>query len=205
MGTLHLPPHRSDSWIEVQVHNDRFSALRGYTEADRWFSEFLKEPCQLVFLPDEVHRPCDPRWAPGHRVSLADGYPLHLITEESLQDVNRALSRETAMLRYRPNLVVAGGLPWEEDEWRVLEIGGVTVRLVKPCPRCGVITVDQGTGVREQEPLRTLKAFREWEGKVYFGQNAVFSGEGRFRVGDDVRILERGARRPPLPSGVPSA
>jgi uncharacterized protein YcbX len=198
MDPFDLMPAPSDVWVEVQVHGDRFSALAGYDEANRWFSDFLGERCQVVFIPDEVRRPVDPEFASGHRVSLADGYPLHLTTEESLREVNQALSRETTMLSYRPNLVLAGGVPWEEDEWRVLEIGGVRVRPVKPCARCAVITVNQGTGVRDQESLRSLRGFREWEGKVYFGQNAVFQGTGRFRVGENVHILERGSRRPPL-------
>jgi uncharacterized protein YcbX len=197
-STLELGPGPSDVWMEVQVHKDRVPALAGYDEADRWFSDFLGVPCHLVFIPDEVRRPVDPEWAPGHRVGFADGYPLHLATQESLQDMNRRLSRETSMLRYRPNLVVAGGLPWDEDEWRVLEIGQVKVHLVKPCARCTVITVDQGTGAQGQEPLWSLRAFREWNGKVFFGQNAVFEEAGRFRVGDVVRILEKGDRRPPL-------
>ncbi len=154
MDPFDLIPAPSDVWTEVQVHKDRFSALAGYDEANRWFSDFLRAPCQLVFIPDEVRRPVDPEWAPGHRVSLADGYPLHLTTEESLREVNRQLSRKTTMLSYRPNLVLAGGKPWEEDEWRVLEIGGVRVLLVKPCARCTVITVDPGTGIRGREPLR---------------------------------------------------
>ena len=199
MGPFDLRPTYSDLWLEVRVHDDRFLALAGFEEGDRWSSDFLGEPCRLIFIPQEVRRGVDPRWAGGHRVSLADGYPLHLATEESLRDVSRRLPHGTTMLRFRPNLVLAGGSPWEEDEWRVLELGGIKVHLVKPCARCSVITVDQGTGVRGQEPLRTMKAFREWEGKVYFGQNAVFEGAGRFRVGDDVHILERGERRPPLP------
>jgi uncharacterized protein YcbX len=199
MSPFHLFPTPSDMWLEVQVHEDRFTALAGYEEGDRWFSDFLGEPCRLIFIPHEVRRGVDPQWADGHRVSLADGYPLHLATEESLRDVSRRIPQAMTMLRFRPNLVLAGGLPWEEDEWRVLEVGGITVHLVKPCARCSVVTVDQETGVRGQEPLRTLKGFREWEGKVYFGQNAVFEGAGRFRVGDDVHILERGGRRPLLP------
>jgi uncharacterized protein YcbX len=104
------------------------------------------------------------------------------------------------MLNYRPNLVVAGGDPWEEDEWRTLRVGGATLHLVKPCARCAVTTVDQGSASRGREPLRTLKAFREWEGKLYFGQNAVIEEIGRFRIGDDVHILGKGDRRPPLPA-----
>jgi uncharacterized protein YcbX len=198
MGSFQLGPPPAEEWMEVQVHKDRFQAMAGFPDGDRWFSEFLRESCRLVFLPDEVLRPVDPAWAPGHRVSFADGYPIHLTTEESLEAMNGWLPDRTNMLRYRPNLVVAGGVPWEEDEWRVIEIGDITLQLVKPCARCAVVTVDQGTGTRGQEPLRRLRAFREWEGKVYFGQNAVFQGSGRFRVGDDVRILEKGSRRPPL-------
>ena len=104
------------------------------------------------------------------------------------------------MLAFRPNLVVVGGSPWEEDEWRVLEVGGARIQLVKPCARCSVTTVDQGTGLRGKEPLRTLKASRAWNGKAYFGQNAVIDSPGRFRVGDDVHILGKGPRRPPLPA-----
>jgi uncharacterized protein YcbX len=37
-----------------------------------------------------------------------------------------------------------------------------------------------------------------YDGKVYFGQNAVFSETGGLRVGDEVRIEERGEARPPL-------
>ena len=198
MEAFELTPTPSQTWTEVRLHKDRFSVLVGYSGADRWFTRFLGDSCRLVFIPEEVRRPTDPEWAPGHRVGLADGYPLHLTTEESLRDMNRRLSRDTSMLRYRPNLVVAGGEPWEEDVWRVLEIGGIKVRLVKPCARCAVTTVDPGSAVRGREPLRSMKAFREWEGKVYFGQNAVYEGSGGFRVGDDVRILETGSRRPPV-------
>jgi uncharacterized protein YcbX len=199
-GSLDLGPIRPHRPMEVQVHGDRFTAASGNDEADRWFTDFLGEACRLVYMPDETFRPVDPDWAPGHRVGLADGYPLHLTTEESLLDLNGRLSRSTSMLAYRPNLVVAGGGPWEEDEWRALRIGGATFLLVKPCARCSVTTVDQGTGSRGREPLRALRAFRQWEGKLFFGQNAVIQEGGRFRVGDAVHILEAGHRRPPLPS-----
>ena len=160
MGPFHLAVEPSNTWMEVQLHKDRFQALAGYDEADGWFSEFLGEPCRLVFIPDDVRRPVDPEWAPGHRVGLADGYPLHLTTEESLLEMNDRLSRDTDMLRYRPNLVVTGGNPWDEDRWRVLETGDITLHLVKPCARCTVITVDQGTGDKGLEPLRSLKGFQ---------------------------------------------
>lgn len=198
-GSTALTPSDEGEWLRVRVHKDRFDALVGFDEGDRWFSDFLGEPCRLVFLPEEIVRPVDPAWAPGHRVGLADGYPLHLTTEESLAALNRRLRRPTTMLHYRPNLVVSGGAAWEEDEWRVVEVGGTRVEVVKPCARCTVVTVDPESGSQGKEPLQAMKDFREWKGKVYFGQNAVVVGPGRFRVGSSVRILERGTRRPPLP------
>lgn len=199
MDPFLLHPTASQEWSQVRLHQDTVSVLSGYQEADRWFSTFLGEACRLVFIPREVHRPVDPEWAPGFRVGLSDGYPLHLTTEESLREMNRTFNHETSMLRYRPNLVLAGGRPWEEDEWRTLHLGGVRLRVVKPCARCAVTTVDPATGTRGQEPLRGMRGFRMWRGKVYFGQNAVADRTGRLRVGDSVHIVERGSRRPPLP------
>jgi len=192
----------SDPLLEVQLHKDR---LRGRVlgEAGKWFSDYLGEECRLVFIPPEIHRVVDPEFAPGHRTSFSDGYPLLVTTEASLDALNQQLPRSLSLLRFRPNLVIRGGDPWEEDSWRVIEIGSARIDLVKPCARCSVTTVDQGTGTRGKEPLRTLARIREWEGKTYFGQNAVFSRKGSFRVGDGVRILERGKARPPLSSNTP--
>jgi uncharacterized protein YcbX len=192
-----LPAGRD--WLEVKVHSDRFSSLCGDDAADRWFSEFLGEPCRLVYMPEALFRPVDVEFAPGHRVSFADGYPLHLTTQSSMKDLNGRLPSPVDPLRFRPNLVVAGAGAWDEDRWRRLQVGMVVLELVKPCARCAVTTVDPGGGTRGGEPLQTLKGFREWESKVYFGQNVVFRGQGKIRQGDPVRVLSTGERRPPLP------
>lgn len=184
----------------VRVQQDRVEAV-AVDSATEWVSTFLQEDCRLVFSPDHFERRVDPAFAPGHKTSFSDGYPLLLATEESLSDLNQRLPSPSSMLRFRPNLVVKGGEPWEEDRWRVLEIGGIRLELVKPCARCSVTTVDPGTGAKGKEPLKTLSGFRGWEGKAYFGQNAIHSGTGSFRVGQTVRIVEEGGSRPPLSPG----
>lgn len=77
--------------------------------------------------------------------------------------------------------------------------GGARFSLVKPCARCSVTTVEQETGIRGEEPLKTLARVRGWEGKTWFGRNGVFLEAGSFRVGSAVRILEEGEARPPIP------
>ena len=49
------------------------------------------------------------------------------------------------MSRFRPNVVVAGVRPYEEDSWAALTIGDVTFDNAKPCSRCVVTTIDQTT------------------------------------------------------------
>ncbi len=158
-------------------------------EAALWFTEFLGVPCSLVHMGDNVVRPANPLFAPETtRVSFADGYPILLISEESLADLNSRLSRPIPMNRFRPNLVVAGADAYAEDGWKQIEIGGMALRVVKPCFRCAITTTDQLTAERGREPLRTLATYRRVNGEVMFGQNVVHETAGQLRVGDTVSI-----------------
>ncbi len=129
---------------------------------------------------------------PEDRVSFADGYPVLLIGAASLDDLNGRLATKLPMNRFRPNVVIEGSSPYAEDGWRRIRIGEVAFRVVKPCARCVVTTVDQATGTRgdeRTEPLRTLATYRKSELGVLFGQNLVPDGTGTIRVGDAVEVL----------------
>jgi uncharacterized protein YcbX len=169
-----------DDLVESQIVDD-----------DSWFSEFLEVSCKLVYLPDESVRPVDPAYAePGDRVGLADGFPFLLISEASLADLNARLEQPLPMNRFRPNLVVGGCEPFAEDGWRRVCIGRLTFRVVKPCARCTITTVDQESATKGKEPLRTLVRFRRAGNKVLFGQNLIHDQTGTLRVGDPVEILQ---------------
>lgn len=92
------------------------------------------------------------------------------------------------MERFRPNIVVSGCETHAEDDWRRLRIGEVEFRVAKPCARCVVVTIDQSTGERGNEPLRTLSTYRVVDGQVLFGQNLIHLGRGVVRVGDPVVV-----------------
>jgi uncharacterized protein YcbX len=94
--------------------------------------------------------------------------------------------------RFRPNIVIAGGTPYQEDGWKEISIGDARLSVVKPCARCVIITTDQTTGERSTEPLRTLAKYRRRAGaehKVDFGMNAMAKSGDVVRVGDLVRLL----------------
>ena len=171
------------------------AADAGDSAAD-WLTQVLGQPCRLVHMHDTAARPINPAYAsPRETVSFADGYPVLLTSLGSLDDLNGRLARPVPIGRFRANIVVGGAPSWAEDCWRLLRIGGATFRVVKPCDRCTVTTIDQQTGLRPDrtEPLRTLGRFRHDEHGIMFGQNLIPATLGRIAVGDAVEVLETGA------------
>ncbi len=184
--------HAAAARIEVEVWGDRCAALAPDPRADAWLSEFLEQPCRLVRMPATTRRAVDPAYAaPGDQVGFADGFPLLLISQASLDDLNGRLAEPVPMVRFRPNLVVEGTAPYEEDGWRRLRIGGCTFRVAKPCSRCVIPTIDPATAMRSPEPLRTLMSYRRRDNKVYFGQNLLHDEPGVLEQGMAVEVLER--------------
>ena len=160
-----------------------------------WFSQFLGHPCHLTRMAQDWVRPVSPNFARRERdrVSLADGYPYLIISEESLADLNSRLDEPLPMNRFRPNIVIAGsGIPYGEDRLDRIRLGEVELDIVKPCARCAITTTDQQTTLRGKEPLKTLATYRrdETTGSVMFGQNVLPATTGLLRVGDRLEVLE---------------
>lgn len=192
MTTLDLPLRTSGPSCYATVWNDRCAAIDQGAAVAEWLSDYLGTTARLVRLSDTFQRAVDPRYerSPDDETSFADGYPFLLISQGSLDDLNGRLATPVPMNRFRPNLVVAGCVPFAEDGWRQLQIGAVTFYPVKPCARCPIPTIDQATGVMGKEPLKTLATFRRTaEGKVIFGQNLLSTGTGVIRVGDPVNVV----------------
>ncbi|WP_227369761.1 MOSC domain-containing protein [Halomonas sp. M20] len=173
----------------TQVWNDSFRALTTTLEADCWCEQALGEPARFLWLGER-----SPRYsqAIGKRLSFADGFPLMLIGEASLEDLNQRASGAHVMAQFRPNLVMSGGLPFAEDKWHLLRIGETELAVRKPCTRCAMITVDPDTGtfIDKREPLRTLADYRRGlTGQVEFGQNLVVLTGGELEVGMPIEVL----------------
>jgi uncharacterized protein YcbX len=187
-----LTLHPGDgSRTRVRIWRDHVQVADQGAAAADWLSTFLEYPCRLVRLPEDVVRPVDPEFATraDDQVGLADGFPVLLISEESLADLNRRLAAPLPMNRFRPNVVVSGaGVPFAEDTWREIQIGEVRFSLVKACARCITTTTDQRTAERGVEPLATLASYRRVPRGVLFGQNLVHAGPGRIAVGDPLEV-----------------
>lgn len=184
----------------VRIWSDDVEARDCGEDAAAFVSAHLGTEARLLYMPASTRRQIDPAYArPGGRVSFADAFPLLLISQTSLDELNRRLAAPLPMLRFRPNVVVAGAQrPHAEDAWRSVRLGTIVCDVVKPCPRCAVTTVDPATAETGREPLRTLAGYRRFDGQVWFGQNLVHRGLGMLAVGDAVQILDTGALRPPI-------
>jgi hypothetical protein len=175
--------------IEVTVWEHTGPALDCGDEVAELLSAHLERPCRMVRTPADHRRPTE--FGAG-QVGFADGYPLLITAESSLADLNTRLPVPLPMNRFRPNIVIAGCPPFDEDQWLQIQVGAVTIDVVKPCARCAITRVDQATGLRgDGEPLRTLGTFRKAKGGVMFGQNGIHRTTGTLHVGDPVRVAVR--------------
>jgi hypothetical protein len=178
--------------VEIEVWRHRGPALDCGDAAAALLSTHLGVACRLVRLAPDHARRVNPAFFPGEaHTTFTDGYPLLLLSEASLADLNRRLPSPLPVDRFRPNLVVRGSVPYAEDAWRRIRVGEVEIAVVKPCDRCVVTTTDQATGARDgSEPLRTLATYRRTGAGVLFGQNAVPLGTGTLALGMPVEVLE---------------
>jgi uncharacterized protein YcbX len=190
MEPLSLQTGSDGARRDVTVWDDRCVAVdEGDTAAD-WFTTFLGESARLVRMPDDEVRRVDPTYAsPQDQVGFADGFSFLLTSRASLEELNRRLEIPLPMNRFRPNIVIDGGEPFEEDRWRTISIDGISFTVAKPCARCAITTTDQNTAERSKEPLRTLATFRKADAGVMFGQNLIHNGTGVLRVGSEVQLL----------------
>lgn len=192
MDALRLDLRRAGEVRPVTIWDSETEAIDQGQVASAWLSGLLGRDVRLVRLTDDAVIPVTSHYAvtPDDEVSFADGFPVLIVSQESLDDLNARMETPVPMSRFRPNLVVSGFGPFAEDNWKRIRIGKIELAVVKPCARCLVTTHDQTTGERMgKEPLRTLATFRKVGSHVMFAMNAIPLTLGEICVGDEVEVL----------------
>ena len=194
MQPLEVPANLQSNPVEVTCWRDRCSAFDAGVEAERWLERYLGSPHRLVRFDPAHRRVASMDWTRGVEAlnQFSDGFPFLVISQASLDDLNSRLASPVPMDRFRPNFVVEGSEAFAEDGWKKIAIGETVFHVVKPCARCVIPTIDQTTGVSTgKEPTKTLATYRNFGGKVHFGQNLIAEkAGGRIKPGDEVKILE---------------
>ena len=135
---LHVSICEMKASAAVTLINENCSGVdQGEAVAD-WLFASLGTRARLLHLRNENN---DADFA------RPDMSPILVISEESLADLNSRLSQPVSMNRFRPNIVVRGVQPYEEDSWERVLIGDVLYEASKePCGRCSMINIDQEKG-----------------------------------------------------------
>lgn len=176
---------------KVQVWKDSCNAYDAGDEVASWLSDFLDMECRLVYFPDNEVRIVDQKFAdPGDQTAFSDGFPILLVSQASLDDLNARMSEDIPMSRFRPNIVICGCEAFAEDNCKHLKVGDISLRIVKPCSRCMVPGIDIDSAVQGKEPTKTLSSYRKKNNKIYFGQNVIAEGEGEITVGMKLELVE---------------
>lgn len=185
MLALHLSIDTVEEPVKVRVWGEEVAAYDMGNVAAQWFTDFLGRKLRLVRFDPEHKRLSNAEWTGGAEAlnQFSDGYPLLVIGDGSLAQLNEKLAKAghgaVGIERFRPNIVLSGLQPHDEDRVDVLRIAAdeeVQLRPVKPCPRCPIPNIDPATAECDPAVLDTLQAYRADErvnGGITFGMNAI--------------------------------
>ena len=202
MLALHVAIDAVEAPITVTVWRDTVPAWDMGPVAAQWFSDFLGQPCRLVRFDPEQRRLSSMDWTGGVEApnQFADGFPVLIASEASVQELNRRLQAgghaTVGIERFRPNVVLAGVEPYDEDRVDLVRVEGgaegeLHLQPVKPCARCPIPDIDPATAASSPEVGDTLRTYRQdkrVDGAITFGMNAIVrQGAGQMlRVGQRV-------------------
>ncbi len=123
--------------------------------------------------------------------SYVDGYPVHLVTSNSLSTFARRSGRDAAVARFRPNVLIDAESDDEEPElgWvgRVLRVGEVLLAVRGPTMRCSMPARPQPLAGIDDDRDLTRALVRHM--RRLLGVNAIVLEPGTVRVGDTVEVL----------------
>lgn len=189
LATVNIWDDQTSAWQVDNAVNQTLSA---------WFGQAIK---LVYFAPQDSHRVVDIDYAgEGFQTAFSDGFPILVITQASLDALSAKWGDTIDVRRFRPNIVIGGDIePFAEDHWKEIQIGDLTLDLIKPCSRCVIPSLDPDTLQSTENFARFLATERRKDnGKVYFGQNAVVTQAqfkdlqqalGQLTVGQSVEMI----------------
>jgi uncharacterized protein YcbX len=195
---ISIPLSRQGPLRSVTVWRDQVEAFDEGHDVAAWLYAVLGRQCRLVRFDPAYRRLSERAWTGDIEAEnrFSDGFPILAVNAASLTDLNSRLASPLPMNRFRPNIVLDGLQPYDEDRIDELHGDGVRLKLVKACTRCRITLTDQDTGeVDGEEPLRTLRSYR-YDALLHgvcFGQNViVVEGAGAtLRRGQSLEIRRR--------------
>lgn len=191
MPDLELTIPQEAPRTHVEIWGSKLEGKAMSETANAWLSRYLEGNFRLCFYDEHSQRQVKRR--PEYPVSFADSSPILVVSQQSLDALNRFSGRDDEIEQFRPNLVIDADQPFAEESWQQIRIGDVVLESVKSCSRCSVVTADLETGKPDAagEPLKSLGQLhrRHPDQKIIFGQYFVVTQTGNLQVGLPVEVL----------------
>eukprot|EP00111_Clytia_hemisphaerica_P007756 TCONS_00022532-protein len=210
---LKMTKKDGDHVADVTVWSITAEGVHVSQEADDWFAQVLNlEGCKLYCFPTdgpprrtrdkgqyEVFENYDNT---PNTMMYTDGSPVLILSQPSLVDLNDKYTEEDlSMDRFRPNIVLEGCKPYEEDTWGRIQIGDdVIMEGVYPSERCVAINVVPDKGAMSDKSIlkylnenRSGPDFTPHAHKLkggLFGFNYGVRKTGFIKIGDPVYKLK---------------
>lgn len=194
--------------MQCRVHDGKVEGVYCGDPVSKWASDALGiDSLCVVFYSHNLKKrycakelqPWETRVATTDWSAFADWCPYLFLTVSSLEELNKHLTRPVTMNSFRPNIIIDGTDPFDEDNWEEILIGDkVQMRCLSACTRCSMTTIDADAGAfsDDGEPLRTLKRIRcippySKRNACAFGVNTAADVFGVIRVGDPVYAIRK--------------
>lgn len=183
-----LSPESISSSLCSKVCGDRVNGFDCGEDVARWLDTLLDSHGLRLIRQDEQEKRFV-KTNPETEISLNNAAQFLLINLTSVKwlmshvdDYSEEMEDQQFISgivdRFRGNLIVSTKSPLEEKHWQSINMNGVLLKEAGACTRCQMICVDQESGEKTTEPLRTIG--RIFEGKmrfgVYFERDRVISG-----------------------------
>lgn len=177
----------SNHVIDTNVWRAKVKASYISEEINSWLSDQIGQRLCLVGAGTDFERV---RIVDKERVPLkfADGYPILVLSQSSVDNLNTRLETPVTESRFRANIIIDGCPAHTEDLAGQASTSEVVLQMIKPCKRCVMINTDQSSGNVNKEPLKTLAQYRAYGNNVMFGINARATQKGLLRVNDELSV-----------------
>ena len=169
-------------WVEMKVFQRMVSGQVVAGELSEALSDFCGEDLTLV--------------KPESAGMCQDAYPVSLLSQASIEHLgNMAQNGVTVEYRrFRPNFLLDGCAPHEEDTWldREVAIGDeLRLRVEMLDPRCAITTLNPDTGKRDMDTLRLILGYRPGvsDNGACFGVYGSVVTPGAVSVGDTLKVM----------------
>ena len=165
-------------------------------EIANWLSNVIGKTVRLVFKhPDSqrVKTKKDTSSSPqSSTLALTNAAQYLLLSLESVKYLHKAITErnkentytedvDSIVERFRGNLLVSGSVPFAEESWAEVTVrksatdaNGIRFHCTGLCNRCSMICVNNRTGTKTLEPLRTLGMLPPPQNSANAGRRTTF-------------------------------